>query len=100
MTPEQKEKDEKERAKEAADAAEARKDVMMIMACIFGILIVISALMVSLPILISRTLLLTLFLSQLGAAWMLGARFDLAFQNVKQGNLKPAHPTDINHVEL
>ncbi|KAK2767740.1 bifunctional farnesyl-diphosphate farnesyltransferase/squalene synthase [Arachnomyces sp. PD_36] len=74
LTPEQKEKDEKARAEEAAEASEARRDVMLIMACIFTILFVISGLM-------------------LGAAWMMGARFDLAFQDIKSGQLTPSKPS-------
>lgn len=100
-TPEQKEKEEKAKAEEAAESAEARKDVMIIMACIFAILFVVSGLMVSFPIPpTSVTDISHSFLSQLGAAWYLGARFDLAFSDVKEGHLTPPKPSLEDHVEL
>ncbi|KAK3675225.1 bifunctional farnesyl-diphosphate farnesyltransferase/squalene synthase [Recurvomyces mirabilis] len=63
LTPEQE-------AKKKHDDAEAKKDVMMIMIAVFATLAFISLLMV-------------------GAAWLAGARFDLAFSSLKSGNIVP-----------
>jgi farnesyl-diphosphate farnesyltransferase len=100
LTPEQKEADEKKRAADAAEASEARRDVMIIMASIFAILFVISALMVSFISIYPPSSYSSSQLLQLGAAWMLGARFDLAFQDIKQGHLTPPKPSVEYHGEL
>ncbi|EEP77537.1 conserved hypothetical protein [Uncinocarpus reesii 1704] len=68
-----------EDAKRAAESAEATRDVIFILVSLFGILIVVSSIM-------------------FGAAWMMGARFDLAFQELKKGNFRP--PRSLTHGEL
>ncbi|CZT24537.1 probable squalene synthetase [Ramularia collo-cygni] len=57
-------------AKQKADDAEAKQDVIYLMLAVFGTLSVITAAMI-------------------GLAWFFGARFDLAFQSIKSGNLMP-----------
>ncbi|CAK4034913.1 squalene synthase [Lecanosticta acicola] len=59
-------------AKRKAEEAEAKKDMMYIALAIFLTLGIITACMVS-----------------LGAAWFFGARFDLAFAELRKGNLSP-----------
>ncbi|KAF7896933.1 uncharacterized protein EAF01_009336 [Botrytis porri] len=56
--------------KSAAEEAEAKKDVFYLMLAVFGTLIVISGLMI-------------------GAAWLAGARFDVALNEIRQGNFAP-----------
>ncbi|KAK5701475.1 bifunctional farnesyl-diphosphate farnesyltransferase/squalene synthase [Elasticomyces elasticus] len=60
-----------EAEKKKKEDAEAKWDVFYIMLAVFGTLGLISALM-------------------LGAAWLAGARFDLAFQGLKGGSLFPS----------
>ncbi|EER40124.1 squalene synthetase [Histoplasma capsulatum H143] len=67
-------------AEQARLDAEARQDIMYIMLALFGILAILTAIMIF-------------------AAWLMGARFDLAFQQIKQGNLRPP-PRISNHQEL
>ncbi|KMP06508.1 squalene synthetase [Coccidioides immitis RMSCC 3703] len=69
-----------EDAKRAAEAAEATRDTIFIVVSLVGILVVVSSLM-------------------FGVAWMMGARFDLAFQELKKGNFRPSQQT-LRHGEL
>ncbi|KAK5110913.1 Delta(24)-sterol C-methyltransferase [Meristemomyces frigidus] len=59
-----------EQAKREKDDKEAKQDVMYIMIAVFATLAVISLLMI-------------------GAAWLAGARFDLAFSSLKSGKFIP-----------
>ncbi|KAE8449523.1 Delta(24)-sterol C-methyltransferase [Mollisiaceae sp. DMI_Dod_QoI] len=59
-----------EDAKKKAESAEASKDVMYLMLAVFGTLLVISALMI-------------------GAAYLAGARFDVAVEELKKGKIFP-----------
>jgi len=61
------------KTEDAAEAKEARSDTAYMMFAMFSVLILISTIM-------------------LGAAWLMGARFDLALQEFKKGNLKPPRP--------
>ncbi|OJD14070.1 farnesyl-diphosphate farnesyltransferase [Emergomyces pasteurianus Ep9510] len=70
-----------EEAERARLDAEARQDTMYIMLALFGILAVLTVIMVS-------------------AAWFLGARFDLAFQQLKDGKFRPSPPHLAEHQEL
>nr|KMM69076.1 squalene synthetase [Coccidioides posadasii RMSCC 3488] len=69
-----------EDAKRAAEAAEATRDTIFIVVSLVGVLVVVSSLM-------------------FGVAWMMGARFDLAFQELKKGNFRPSQQT-LRHGEL
>ncbi|PGG96967.1 farnesyl-diphosphate farnesyltransferase [Blastomyces parvus] len=68
-------------AEQARLDAEARQDTMYIMFALFGILAVLTGIMIF-------------------AAWLLGARFDLAFQQIKNGNFRPSPPPISEHQEL
>ncbi|KAF2173148.1 hypothetical protein M409DRAFT_62743 [Zasmidium cellare ATCC 36951] len=70
--------DSAEEARRKADEAEAKKDVLYIGLAIAVTLAIISVVMI-------------------GAAWFFGARFDLAFAELKKGNLKP--PKEPGQVE-
>ncbi|CZR55996.1 probable squalene synthetase [Phialocephala subalpina] len=59
-----------EQAKTKAESAEANKDVMYLMLAVFGTLLVISGLMI-------------------GAAYLAGARFDVAVNELKKGKIFP-----------
>ncbi|KAI2103774.1 hypothetical protein LOZ04_005464 [Ophidiomyces ophidiicola] len=69
-----------EDAEKAAQAAEARRDTLIIVSILFGILVIASGLM-------------------FGVAWMLGARFDIALEELKKGNFRPPGPR-LTHGEL
>ncbi|WEW59619.1 bifunctional farnesyl-diphosphate farnesyltransferase/squalene synthase [Emydomyces testavorans] len=69
-----------EATRKAAEAAEATRDTIFIVISLVGILIAVSGLM-------------------LGAAWMMGARFDLALEEIKKGRLRPQQPS-LRHGEL
>ncbi|KAB8298867.1 hypothetical protein EYC80_001027 [Monilinia laxa] len=58
--------------KSAAEEAEAKKDVFYLLLAVLGTLFIISALMI-------------------GAAWLAGARFDVALSELKKGNFVPSH---------
>ncbi|KAI9640371.1 bifunctional farnesyl-diphosphate farnesyltransferase/squalene synthase [Ciborinia camelliae] len=58
--------------KSAAEEAEAKKDVFYLMFAVLGTLLLISGLMI-------------------GAAWLAGARFDVAISELKKGNFVPKH---------
>jgi farnesyl-diphosphate farnesyltransferase len=75
-------------AKRKAEDAESRKDVMYIMLAVFVTLAVISLTMVRWS---HQNSILFLFADndQIGVAWYLGARFDLATESLKKGNLRP-----------
>lgn len=59
-----------EEKQKAQEEAETRQDVFFMMALMGVIILIVSVLMI-------------------GVAWYLGARFDLAWQELKQGNFKP-----------
>ncbi|KAJ9268298.1 hypothetical protein DTO212C5_5626 [Paecilomyces variotii] len=65
--------------KKKEEDAEARGDVFFLFAIMFGFLVVITAVM-------------------LLAAWFMGARFDLAIEELKKGNFRP--PKRVEHGEL
>ncbi|KGQ00656.1 farnesyl-diphosphate farnesyltransferase [Paracoccidioides lutzii Pb01] len=89
-----------EETEQARLDAEARQDTMYIMFALFGILSVLTAVMVC-----SKTKFTvnigTVWLKglQIFAAWLFGARFDLAFKQLKQGNFRPP-PRFLEHQEL
>ncbi|QSZ32169.1 hypothetical protein DSL72_001740 [Monilinia vaccinii-corymbosi] len=58
--------------KSAAEEAEAKKDVFYLLLAVLGTLLVISGLMI-------------------GAAWIAGARFDVALSEIRKGNFVPKH---------
>jgi len=68
------------KTEDAAEAKEARGDMTHMMFAMFSVLILISTIM-------------------LGTAWLMGARFDLALQELKKGNLRPPRP-GLGHGEL
>ncbi|OAX81307.1 farnesyl-diphosphate farnesyltransferase [Emergomyces africanus] len=70
-----------EEAEQARLDAEARQDTMYIMFALFGILAFLTVIMIS-------------------AAWFLGARFDLAFDQLKQGYFRPSPSPLSEHQEL
>ncbi|KAL1984307.1 hypothetical protein VTN96DRAFT_9265 [Rasamsonia emersonii] len=72
-------KSSEEEEKKKREAAEAREDMFMIMGIMAVIVTVVTGLM-------------------LGAAWLMGARFDLAFKELMKGNFRP--PNKITHSEL
>ncbi|EEH44958.2 farnesyl-diphosphate farnesyltransferase [Paracoccidioides brasiliensis Pb18] len=69
-----------EETEQARLDAEARQDTMYIMFALFGVLSVLTAIMIF-------------------AAWLFGARFDLAFEQLKQGNFRPP-PRFLEYQEL
>lgn len=75
--------------KSAAEEAEAKKDVFYLLLAVLGTLFVISALMVRLCLQSYRVL--TNDELQIGAAWLAGARFDVALGELKKGNFVPNH---------
>ncbi|PQE10467.1 squalene synthetase protein [Rutstroemia sp. NJR-2017a BBW] len=72
--------------KSQAEEAEAKKDVFYLLIAVLGTLLVVSALMStelrSIPA-NSHT--------QIGAAYLAGARFDVAFNELRKGNFVPKH---------
>ncbi|KKK19626.1 hypothetical protein P175DRAFT_0500930 [Aspergillus ochraceoroseus IBT 24754] len=66
-------------AEKAKLEAETRKDVFFMMALMAVIAVIVSVLMI-------------------GTAWLMGARFDLAWQEIKSGNFRP--PKAVQHGEL
>ncbi|PGH31969.1 farnesyl-diphosphate farnesyltransferase [[Emmonsia] crescens] len=70
-----------EEAEKARLDGEARQDTMYIMLALFGILAFLTAIMVF-------------------AAWLMGARFDLAFQQIKEGHFRPSPSLISEHQEL
>jgi len=64
-----------EEEKRAAEQSESKKDVFFMLVAVLGTLLVISLLMI-------------------GAAYLAGARFDVAFSELKKGNLAPNKPID------
>ena len=76
-------------AKKAAEDAEAKKDVFYLLIAVLGTLLFISALMVlhssfpSPPNPANTT--------QIGAAYLAGARFDVAVSELKKGKFFPKH---------
>jgi len=65
------------------EAADAKKEMFILMAVVLTTLAVISIIMIF-------------------AAWMMGARFDIALSELKKGNFKPPSPTPViqQHEEL
>ena len=72
--------------KSAAEEAEAKKDVFYLMLAVFGTLIFVSGLMVCLFPQIDESFTNTI---QIGAAWLAGARFDVALNEIRKGNYAP-----------
>lgn len=72
--------------KKAEEDAEARQDVFFMMMLMGVILVVVSLLMVCLVFALQRN---PTDFSQIGTAWFLGARFDLAWQELRSGNFRP-----------
>lgn len=70
-----------EEARKAKEEAEARQDIFFIMA-LMGVVVVIVA------------------LTMTGFAWYMGARFDLAWQELRKGNLRPPKHLRQGHQEL
>jgi len=72
-------------AKKAAEDSEAKKDVFFLLLAVLGTLAVISGLMVS----IAQTQLGFANRKQIGAAYLAGARFDIALKELTKGNVFP-----------
>ena len=78
-----------EKEKKDAASAEASSDVLYLALAVFGTLFLLTCIMVCLFLSLSiRALVLTRSV-QFGAAWLLGARFDIAWQQLRQGNFRP-----------
>lgn len=73
-------------AKKAADDSEAKKDVFFLLLAVLGTLAVISGLMVCAP----QTQLELANKIQIGAAYLAGARFDIALKELGKGNIFPS----------
>jgi len=76
-------------ARTAAEEAEAKKDVFYLIAAVLGTLLFISLLMVKIPLPLENTI-LTIFI-QIGAAYLAGARFDIAIDELKKGKVFPKY---------
>jgi farnesyl-diphosphate farnesyltransferase len=75
-------------ARTKAEEAEAKKDVFYLLLAVLGTLLFISALMVRLsnPFLDFST-----DTPEIGAAWLAGARFDVAINELKKGKVFPKY---------
>ncbi len=87
------------------EVREARGDMIFMIITLLSILVVISAIMVSFgssPCYPQQKVTQStkpFCLLQLGAAWLMGARFDLAFQELKKGDLRTPQ-SNLAHGEL
>lgn len=73
--------------KKKAEDSESKKDVAYLLLAVLGTLFFISAIMVNIPCICS--ILSNTF--QIGAAWLAGARFDVAINELKKGVFFPTH---------
>jgi farnesyl-diphosphate farnesyltransferase len=78
-------------AKKKAEENEAKWDVIYMGAAVLVTLFVITVVMVRLPISLPLILILTSH-TQLGIAYLAGARFDIALSQLTQGKMIPPSP--------
>lgn len=74
--------------KKAAESKEAQEDLCFVMLVMLVVVIFVAIIMVS-PVRPCDSAPRSILTGQFGFAWYFGARFDLAWQELKQGNFLP-----------